>query len=356
MNAAGIPAATSPLRREARACSQVSRPSGVRMISTCGAPGAGFPFSSGSCSSSSCSSRAAGWQGVLGQHVYRGLVRGQRFLPGQRGEHRLIESGFPQLRRQAAACLVHPARRDRNPQQHGHDLRGPLRRHVPVRGQHHRGGVQHRPVGHRAGVRARRRLRERDRPAARALQARQRPLGRLPEDHCIDDLRPPRARGRRAAQAGPTLAALRRRLRVLVLIRIRIPLQALAPVPGLPASLAVPARLFDCCRARRASLAPIRSFELGTPESWSSIDRRRSSSASRSSSRRLSSRSASSSARSTAFSASFASTTARSRDSSSRCPAISPDGPGSSGTSPKHARPALKVQTPGNVGVSHRHP
>ena len=60
MNAAGIPAATSPLRREARACSQVSRPSGVRMISTCGAPGAGFPFSSGSCSSSSCSSRAAG--------------------------------------------------------------------------------------------------------------------------------------------------------------------------------------------------------------------------------------------------------------------------------------------------------
>ena len=55
---------------------------------------------------------------------------------------------------------------------------------------------------------------------------------------------------------------------------------------------------------------------------------------SRSSSRRLSSRSASSSRRNSAFSASFASTTARSRDSSSRCPAISPDGPGSSGTSP----------------------
>ncbi len=33
---------------------------------------------------------------------------------------------------------------------------------------------------------------------------------------------------------------------------------------------------------------------------------------------------------------------------------ISPDGPGSSGTSPKHAQPALKVQTPGNVGVSLR--
>ena len=108
----------------------------------------------------------------------------------------------------------------------------------------------------------------------------------------------------------------------------------------------------DCCRARRACFAPIRSFELGVPESELSIDRRRSSSASRSSSRRLSSRSASSSRRSTAFSASFASTTARSRDSSSRCPAISPDGPGSSGTSPKHAQPALKVQTSRDVGVS----
>ena len=58
MNAAGIPAATSPLRREARACSQVSRPSGVRTISTCGAPAAAFSFSSGS--PSSPSSRAAG--------------------------------------------------------------------------------------------------------------------------------------------------------------------------------------------------------------------------------------------------------------------------------------------------------
>ena len=112
----------------------------------------------------------------------------------------------------------------------------------------------------------------------------------------------------------------------------------------------------DCCRARRASFAPIRSFELGVPESELSIDRRRSSSASRSSSRRLSSRSASSSRRSAAFSASFASTTARSRDSTSRCPAISPDGPGSSGTRPKHAQPALKAQTPGNIGVSLRNP
>jgi hypothetical protein len=45
-----MPAATSPLRREARACSQVSRSSGVRTISTCGAPAADFSFSSGFCS------------------------------------------------------------------------------------------------------------------------------------------------------------------------------------------------------------------------------------------------------------------------------------------------------------------
>jgi len=36
----------------------------------------------------------------------------------------------------------------------------------------------------------------------------------------------------------------------------------------------------DCCLALRASFAPIRSFELGVPESVLSIPRRRSSSAS----------------------------------------------------------------------------
>ena len=93
------------------------------------------------------------------------------------------------------------------------------------------------------------------------------------------------------------------------------------------------------------------------PESELSIDRRRSSSASRSSSRRLSSRSASSSRRNRgAFSASFASTAASSRDGRLMLPAISPDGPGSSGTSPKHAQPALKAQTPGAIGVSLRTP
>jgi hypothetical protein len=55
--------------------------------------------------------------------------------------------------------------------------------------------------------------------------------------------------------------------------------------------------------------------------------------------------------RSAAFSASFASTTARIRDSSSRCCVITSARPGSSDTSPKHAQPALKVQTPANFGV-----
>ena len=169
MNAAGMPAATSPLRREARAC-QPGQPAvrgpddqhvrGTRSRLLLVFRVLFFPFFPRS-----------GLRGVLVQHVHRGLVRGQRVLAGQCREHRSVEPGLAQLRRQPGAGLVHPARRDRNPQQHGHHLRGPLGRHVPVRGQNHRGGVQDRPVGHRAGVRARRRLGERDRPAALAQPA-----------------------------------------------------------------------------------------------------------------------------------------------------------------------------------------
>jgi hypothetical protein len=72
------------------------------------------------------------------------------------------------------------------------------------------GSVQHRPVRHRTRRRARRRLREHDRPAAQAPQTRQCPLSRPAEDLHVDDLRPPRARGPRAAQSGPPPAALRR--------------------------------------------------------------------------------------------------------------------------------------------------
>jgi hypothetical protein len=58
-------------------------------------------------------------------------------------------------------------------------------------------------------------------------------------------------------------------------------------------------------------------------------------------------------------SASFASTTARSRDSNSCCSAITSARPGSSGTSPKHPQPELKVQAPAgtaSTGVSPKDP
>ena len=40
------------------------------------------------------------------------------------------------------------------PPEHADQARGPFRRHVPVGGQHHGGGVQRRPVRHRSRVRA----------------------------------------------------------------------------------------------------------------------------------------------------------------------------------------------------------
>ena len=52
----------------------------------------------------------------------------------------------------AAALSTQPAETV-DAEQHADDLRGPLRRHVPVTRQQHRGRVQRRPVGHRARVR-----------------------------------------------------------------------------------------------------------------------------------------------------------------------------------------------------------
>ena len=54
----------------------------------------------------------SGLRGVLVQHVHRGLVRGQRVLAGQRREHRLVEPGLAQLRRQPGSwpCPPSPAR------------------------------------------------------------------------------------------------------------------------------------------------------------------------------------------------------------------------------------------------------
>jgi hypothetical protein len=227
------------LRREPMACKKVSRPSGVRTISTCGAPAAALPsFSSGSLFLLLFPCRGLR-RGVLAQDVHRGLVGGQHFLGRHRREHRLIEPCLLQLRGHPGGGLVNPPGRDRHPEQHAHHERGPLRRHVPVGRQQHRGGVQHGPVAHRARVRARRRLRERHRPAARARQPGQRPLGHLPDDFHVDDLRPARLHCVRTAQPGAAAAALCRRLRGLLLIRIRVPLQAFPLVPGLPAPPAV---------------------------------------------------------------------------------------------------------------------
>ena len=88
-------------------------------------------------------------------------------------------------------------------------------------------------------MRAGRRLRKRDRPAARAHPAGQQVLGHRPDDVHVDDLRPPRPSGLRAVQAGAAPAALRGRLRGLLLTRVRVPLRAFSLVTGLPAPLAV---------------------------------------------------------------------------------------------------------------------
>ncbi len=179
----------------------------------------------------------------LVQDVHRGLVGGQHVLACQRRDHRVVEPGLAELRRYPRGGLVRPAGRDRDPHQHAHDPRGAFRRHVPVTGQQHRGGVQHRPVRHRARVRARRRLRERDRPAARARKTRQRPLGHRPDDLRVDNLRPLRARGRRPVQGRLAGPAFCRRIRVLPLAGVRVPPEAFSLVTGLPATPAVPAAL-----------------------------------------------------------------------------------------------------------------
>jgi hypothetical protein len=130
----------------------------------------------------------------------------------------------------------------------------------------------------------------RDQPAARALPARKRPLRHLGDHPHAPDLRARPCRSRRPGRP----AAPRRRIRLLALARVRIPRQAAAQMPRLPPRLRSLRRSrSDSCRrrpARRRSFAPIRSFELGVPESDLSSHSLRSSSATRSSSRRSRSR------------------------------------------------------------------
>ena len=111
----------------------------------------------------------------------------------------------------------------------------------------------------------------RDRPAARALPARKCPLRHLADHPHAPDLRARPRRSCRPAQPGAASAPLRLRIRLLALARVRIPRQAAARCPGCPARLRSLRRSrSDSCRRRPArprSFAPIRSFELGVPES-----------------------------------------------------------------------------------------
>ena len=294
MNSAGIPPPTLSLRREAIACSQVSRPSGVRTISACGAPPDGaFSVSSGSFSPSRFP--RGGLRGLV-QHVDRGLVGGQHLLRRQGREHRLVEPGPPRAARRPGRRPYRPIQPGPGtPTEHAGTGRGTLRRHIP-RSRPAAPLVSHRPVEHRASVQARRRIGERHRPAARAHQPWQRPLGDRPDDVHVDDLRPTAAPRPRRRPAPPCSGGNRAaRPASFVSSGSGSLARPLPSCPGWPPLLRSLLRSrSDCCRARRASFAPIRSFELGVPESVLSIDRRRSSSASRSSSRRRSSRSAAS--------------------------------------------------------------
>ena len=137
------------------ACRKVSRPSGVRTISTCGAPAAAFrPSPPGPFPPSPRAPRAAAR--ALSSTFTGVSSAASTFLAGQRREHRLVEPGLSRAARdiRAAALSTQPAETG-TPSSMPITLRGPLRRHVPVAGQQHRGGVQHRPVGHRARVQRR---------------------------------------------------------------------------------------------------------------------------------------------------------------------------------------------------------
>jgi hypothetical protein len=132
------------LRREAMACRNVSRPSG------------GPDDQHVRCASRRLLLLRVRFFGLFRrwcrpggpvQDVHRGLVGCQDPLGGQRRSHRVIKAGVPEPRGHPGGGLIDPAGRDRNAQQHAHDQRGALGRHVPVSGQQYRGGVQHRPVG-----------------------------------------------------------------------------------------------------------------------------------------------------------------------------------------------------------------
>ena len=139
-------------------------------------------------------------------------------------------------------------------------------------------------------MRARRRLRERDRPAAPGTHRPGSVHSVTVRTTCTSMTCAHRElRSRRAVQGRPASAALRRRLRVLLLTRVRIPLQAFPLMTGLPAPLAVlpalplgllprPPRLFRPDPLLRAKASPSRCCPStgGAPASASRSSSRRS--------------------------------------------------------------------------------
>ena len=196
------------------------------------------------------------------QEIDGGLVRGEDRLGGQCRLHRVVEPGAVQPGRQPLAGPVDEPGRDRHAQQHADQVRGPLGRHVPVRRQQHRRGVDARPVGDAARLRRWRCLRGVDLAAAWAGQQRQQVLGGERRDLHVPDLGPPGARPLRATQAGAAPRAFRRRRHLRPLVRVQVPRQPRPGMPGLPAALAVrPALAF-----RRLPRLPLRPAAFPGPD------------------------------------------------------------------------------------------
>ena len=318
-------------RREPIARSQVSFPPGGRTMRTCGAPSFGSPVSgsvsrvstltgvssapsTGSSARAACiaSSNAAAWSFSSSRALARSTKPGETGMPSSIAIRRAARSDgtFPYPLSSTAAALI-PAPYEMVP---GYAPGGASA--VVSFPQHRHGsdGSSH-SVTHRAIFTSQ--TCAHDEPAA-LTPAR---LAPHPE-HCAGGSAVFRSSGSRSRDR---------------------------PAPGCPGC---PPRLRSLRRSRsevfrsrrsalRRSLAPIGSFEPGVPELLLSMPSRRSSSAIRSSSRRSRSSAADNSARSTAFSLSFASTTARSRASSSRCSPAPPGRPGSSDTSRKLVQPEL---------------
>ena len=230
-----MPPPTLPLRREPRACRNVSRPSGVRTISTCGAPAAVFPPSPPG-PSPPVPRRAAG---VLSS-TFTGVSSAASALSPASAA--IIASSNPAVPSRAS---IRAEALSTQPAETGIPSSMPMTCAArsagtfPYADSSTAAAFSTGPYDTAPGVQAGRRLRERHRPAARARKPRQQPLGHLPDDLHVNDLRPPRVPRPPHRPGRPAGTALRRRLRVLPLARIRIPLQALALMTGLPAPLAV---------------------------------------------------------------------------------------------------------------------